>query len=110
MFSYKNIDNLSWMREQQENEDRIKSILNQAPNYDVSVIDEELGSIQPKTLLVFGDQDDSIPLDEIARTKRALPSSWLWIVPNTGHSAHKDKNKDAFVNLSKEFLNGHWSQ
>lgn len=106
--SYKNIDNLPWMREQQENEERIKSILSQVPNYDVSVSDEELKSIQTKTLLVFGDGDDSIPLEEISRTKRLLPASWLWIVPNTGHSAHKDKNKDAFLNISKEFLGDHW--
>ena len=108
--SFKNIDNLPWMREQQENEEQIKSILNQVPNYDVSVSDEELKSIQTKTLLVFGDHDDSIPLDEIARAKKLLPNSWLWIVPNTGHIAHKDKNKDAFVTISKEFLSDKWTK
>jgi pimeloyl-ACP methyl ester carboxylesterase len=49
--SYKNIDNLPWMREQQTSEEQIKSILAQLPNYNVTVSDEELKSIQARSLL-----------------------------------------------------------
>ena len=36
--SYKNIDNLPWMREQQTSEEQIRSILDQLPNYNIEVI------------------------------------------------------------------------
>ena len=102
--AYKNIDNLSWMHEQQSSEAQIRSILDQFPNYRVSVSDEELKSIQTRTLFVLGDQDDSIPLEYISRARKNLPHSFLWILPNTGHSAHRDKNKADFIRLSKAFF------
>jgi pimeloyl-ACP methyl ester carboxylesterase len=108
--SYKNISNLPWMHEQQTSEEQIKSILEQVVNYNVSVSDEEMKSIQTKTLFVLGDQDDSVPLEYIASARKNLPHSFLWILPNTGHSAHKDKNKNEFVRVSKEFLSGNWSK
>ena len=108
--SYKNIDNLPWMREQQPDKERIKSILDQVPNYKVSVSDEELRSIDTRTLLVLGDKDDSIPLDYLARVRKHLAGSFLWIVPNSGHAAHKDNNKDEFVRKSKEFFSDQWAK
>jgi hypothetical protein len=33
-----------------------------------------------------------------------MPNAFLWIVPNTGHRSHQDKNKDHFISVSKEFL------
>jgi pimeloyl-ACP methyl ester carboxylesterase len=108
--SYKNIDNLPWMKEQQTNEAQIRAILEQMPNYIVSVSDQEMKSIRARTLFVFGDQDDSIPLSDIGKARQLLPNSFLWILPNTGHSAHKDKNKNEFVKVSKQFINNTWSQ
>lgn len=102
--SYKNIDNLPWMREQQTNEEQIKSILAQVPNYNVTVTDEELKSIQARTLLVLGDNDEATPIECIANAKKHLPKGYLWILPNTVHSAHKDEHKSEFVKLSNEFF------
>ncbi len=107
--SYKNIENLPWMREQQTSENQIRSILDQLVNYKVLVRDEEMKSIQTTTLFVWGDQDDSTPLECIASARKNLPNSFLWVLPNTGHSAHKDKNKTDFVRISKEFFSGRWS-
>lgn len=108
--SYKNIANLPWMKEQQTSEMQIRSILDQIVNYNVSVSDEELKSIQAKTLFVLGDQDDGVPLECISRARNNLPDSFLWILPNTGHGAHMDKNKTNFVRLSKEFFSQSWSK
>lgn len=102
--SYKNIDDLPWMREQQTNEDQIKSILAQVPNYDVTVTDEELKRIQARTLLVIGDSDEATPIECIANAKKHLPHGFLWVLPNTVHSAHKDEHKSEFVRVSKEFF------
>lgn len=106
--SYKNIDHLPWMHEQQTSEAQIRSILDQTGNYNISISDEELQRIQAKTLIVLGDQDDSIPLECISHAKNNLPHSFLWILPNTGHAAHEGKNKAEFVRFSKEFFAQDW--
>jgi pimeloyl-ACP methyl ester carboxylesterase len=107
--SYKNIDNLPWMREQQTSDEQIRSILDQMINYKVYVSDEELKNIYSSVLFVLGDQDDGIPLEYISRARKNLPTSYLWILPNAGHSAHQGKNKTEFVRVSKEFFSGNWA-
>lgn len=102
--SYQNIDNLPWMREVQSNEEQIKSILAQVTNYDVSVSEEEFRSITARVLLVVGDGEDSILWEDILKAKNNLPNVSLWVVPNTGHGAHKENNKDDFVRISKQFI------
>lgn len=102
--SYENIENLPWMREQQINEERIKNILNEVPNYSVNVSDDELKSINTKTLLVVGDHDPATSLECVIKAKLNMPNSFLWIAPNTGHGVH-NTNKDLFIKTSKEFFN-----
>ena len=72
--SYKNIDNLPWMKEQQTSDAHSKSILDQMINYKVEVSESDLKTIKAKTLLVIGDGDDSIPLTEVARVRKNLPT------------------------------------
>lgn len=104
--SYANIDKLTWMREQQENEERIKNILEQVPNYAIEVSVAELKSIKTRTLFVVGDNDQATPLECVVKAKLNMPHAYLWIVPNTGHRSHLDKNKDLFVKTSIDFLTG----
>ncbi|WPP49955.1 alpha/beta fold hydrolase [Catalinimonas niigatensis] len=107
--SYKNVDNLPWMREQQISDERIKNILNQFPNYAVQLSEAELKSIKTRTLLVAGDHDYATPLECVIKAKTNMPNAFLWIVPNTEHRVHLDKNKDLFLKISKDFLNNnHW--
>jgi pimeloyl-ACP methyl ester carboxylesterase len=102
--SYKNIENLPWMREQQINEDRIKNILDQFPDYLVTVSENELRRIKTRTLLVAGDNDHATPLACIIKAKTNMPNAFLWVVPNTEHRIHRDQNKDLFVKTSKDFF------
>jgi pimeloyl-ACP methyl ester carboxylesterase len=108
--SYKNIENLPWMREQQTNEEQIKSILAQVPNYNVSVSESELKSISARTLIVHGDKDVATPIECIAKAKKNLPNSFLWVLPNTEHGAHTGENKGDFIRISKEFFSEAWSK
>lgn len=103
--SYKNLENLPWMREQQISDERIRNILDQFPNYAVQLSEAELKSIKTRTLLVAGDNDHATPLECIIRTKTNMPNASLWIVPNTGHRVHHDRNKDQFIKTSKDFFN-----
>ena len=106
--SYKNVSNLKWMYEQQTNEIQIRAILDQFPNYQISIREYELKTIQTKTLIVLGDQDNSIPLECVSSVRRNLPTSYLWILPNTGHGAHEGKNRQQFVKTSKDFFRHQW--
>jgi len=107
--SYKNISSLPWMQEEQTSEAQIKSILEQVPNYIVSVSVAEFKSIHANTLLIVGDQEDSILWDDLLKAKNNLPNSYLWVLPKTSHGAHKE-NKDDFVRVSREFLAGQWQK
>ena len=106
--SYKNIDNLKWMREQQTNETQIQSILDQLPNYQIAITEDELKTIQTKTLMVLGDHDNMIPLQCVSSVRRNLSKSYLWILPNSGHGVHEGKNQQQFVKTSKEFFRNQW--
>lgn len=106
--SYKNIENLPWMRNQQMNEDRIKNILEQFPNYTVTVSESEFKSIKTKTLFVVGDSDPAVPLDCVIQAKTDMPNAFLWIVPNTEHGVHTGKNRNLFTETSKDFLGNNW--
>lgn len=103
--SYNNIDQLPWMREVHQSEEQIKSILAQLPNYTVTVSEAEFRTINTRVLLVIGDGEDSILWEDILKAKNNLPNASLWVVPNTGHRAHKENNKDDFVRISKQFIN-----
>lgn len=102
--TYENIENLPWMGKEHTSEEQIRSILNEIKNYNVTIGNEELKTIQTKTLFVLGDRDDFTSYECVLNAREHLPNSYLWIIPNTGHSAHTDQNKDAFVSFSKEFL------
>lgn len=103
--SYKNVEKLPWMHEQQINEDRIKNILEQFPNYSVTVSEDELKSIKTRTLLVVGDNDHAVPLECVIKAKTNMQNAFLWVMPNTEHRVHLDNNKYLFIKTSKDFLN-----
>lgn len=102
--SYKNIEQLPWMREQQISEDRIKSILEQVPNYHIEISEKELLSVKTRTLLIVGDQDEATPLDCVVKAKMNMPGASLWVVPDTGHRVFQGENKPYFVEKTLAFL------
>jgi pimeloyl-ACP methyl ester carboxylesterase len=53
---------------------------------------------------VIGDKDDAFSLTDIDRVRRLMPTTNIWIVPDTGHGAHRGKNKELFIQISKDFL------
>lgn len=102
-FSLANIDNLPWINGYQHDDEHINAMLNYFINYKTTLSDEHLKSIEANVLLVQGDDDDSMPLEEVARLRKHLPNSDLWIIPNRPHRAHEG-NKAEFIRISKEFL------
>ena len=76
---------------------------------DPSFTPDILGTIKAKWLVVQGDNDDAVPLQQAIEMHQNIPNSRLWIVPNGGHLPHLDPNyQSEFLRVSLAFLNGKW--
>lgn len=68
-----------------------------------------LSTIKAKWLVVQGDYDEFVPLQQALEMHQYIPNSRLWIIPNGGHLPHLDDRYQAeFLKTSLEFLNGKW--
>lgn len=105
-FTYANRDKFPWLVDSQSNEEQVKLVLEQFQNYTVYLTDEQLQHIRARVLIVSGDNDPGVDLQEVARLKAYLPQCDIWILPHVGHSAHTGENKSDFVEKSLAFLAG----
>ena len=103
-FTFENKDNFPWLASAHESDEHIKVLMDQFKNYTVKLSDEDLQSIKPETLIVIGDNDEGMDLFEVARVRKHLPKSDLWVLPNVAHGAHEGETKDEFIVKSKAFL------
>lgn len=103
-YTFDNIDQFDWMRSSHSSDEQIKAIMEQFKNYTVSVSDEQLKTIKPEVMIMLGDDDIGIELEEVARVRKHLPKSDLWVLPNVPHGAHEGDNKSDFVKIAKAFL------
>lgn len=103
-FTFENRKNFPWLEPYHASDDKIKALMEQFKNYVVHVSNEELQQIQPEVMIILGDNDDGIAIDQVARARMHLPSSDLWILPNVSHSAHEGETKEDFIAKSKAFL------
>lgn len=104
IFTYDNLENLPHLTINHSSDNQIRAIIDQFKNYSVFVSDDQLKSIQPEVLIMLGDDDAGILLEEVARVKNNLPESDLWILPNVSHGAHEGDTKEEFIKNSKVFL------
>lgn len=78
---------------------------------DPSFTPDILGTIKAKWLVVQGDNDEPVPLQQALDMHQYIPNSRLWIVPNGGHLPHLNAGFQAeFLKVSLEFLNGKWDK
>ncbi|WP_420322922.1 alpha/beta fold hydrolase [Flagellimonas sp.] len=103
-YTYENKDNFPWLKTSHETDDHIKALMHQFKNYTVYLSNEELQKISPEVLVMMGDDDEGMDFDEVARVKKHLPKSDIWILPNVSHGAHENENKEEFVIKAKKFL------
>lgn len=71
-----------------------------------------LSSITTPTLIIHGDRDPFFPVDIPVTSFESMPNSYLWILPNFGHSfINKDSIwADAFKSTVNQFFSGDWSE
>lgn len=68
-----------------------------------------LSTITARTLIVHGDRDPLYPVDLAMEMYSAIPSSYLWVVPNGGHGPIFGEMTDRFVETALTFLRGEWT-
>lgn len=103
-FTFEKRANFPWITEFHKTDTRIKALMEQFKNYIVKVSTEELQSIKPEVLIMIGDDDEGMDFTEIARVKKNLPNSDLWILPNVAHGAHEGETKAEFILKAKAFF------
>jgi pimeloyl-ACP methyl ester carboxylesterase len=76
---------------------------------DPSFTPDILNSIKAKWLVVHGDNDQSVPLQQALDMHQFISNSRLWIVPNGGHLPYINPDyQSEFLKISLDFLNGKW--
>ncbi len=63
-----------------------------------------LGTIQARTLIVYGDRDPLYPVEIGVEMYRAIPNSQLWVVPGGGHGPVFGELAPDFVKAAIRFL------
>ncbi|PWL38707.1 hypothetical protein DKG77_10695 [Flagellimonas aquimarina] len=103
-FTFENRANFPWLKTAHDGDEHIRGIMNQFKNYIVKLSNKELQNIKPEVLIMIGDDDEGMNLNEVVRVKENLPNSDLWILPNVSHGAHEGETKEEFIIKSKTFL------
>ena len=103
-FTFENRANFPWLKSDHRDDEKIKRIMEQFKNYKVKLSDQELQSIKSEVLMILGDDDEGMDFTEVARVKKNLPKSDLWVLPNVAHSAHEGETKPQFLKIAKAFL------
>jgi pimeloyl-ACP methyl ester carboxylesterase len=99
-------------------EEQIKMLLTQmrnlANNYDdVNFTPPYLATIKCPTFIIHGDKDPILPIQMPINSYTAIPHSYLFVVPNSGHFPAGVYSKDSIwsdvlFKLIEEFLGGKW--
>jgi pimeloyl-ACP methyl ester carboxylesterase len=103
-FTYEIAKDYPWIKGAHKSEEQVRIMFEQFKNYTIHMSNDDLKSIKTNILIVAGDDDQGVPLEEVIRSRKYLPNSDLWIVPNVGHGGYDAENKETFVRLSKNFL------
>jgi pimeloyl-ACP methyl ester carboxylesterase len=79
---------------------------------DVNFTKPYLSSIKTSTLIVQGDRDQFFPVPIALEMYNAIPNAYLWVVPNSGHSAglRTTEGRKIFTDTVLDFLDGNWEQ
>lgn len=103
---------------QREGKERAHALItqwsNQANTYDdMNFTPPYLSTIAARTLIVHGDRDQFFPVSIPVEMYRAIPHSYLWVVPNGTHKpdwVFAEAHAGAFAKAALEFLSGAWDE
>jgi pimeloyl-ACP methyl ester carboxylesterase len=75
---------------------------------DVNFTPPLLSTITARTLVVFGDRDFLYPVSIAFELHAAIPTSFLWVVPNGPHGPIFGPHAVRFASTAIDFLQGRW--
>ena len=76
---------------------------------DMKFTPAQLGAITAPTLIVHGDRDYCFPASMGWEIHQAVPTSYLWVVPNGSHVPLSGNNAGTFTATVLEFFSGDWA-
>lgn len=98
-------------------ESQRKMLIDQFKNFastydDMNFTPPYLSMIKTPTLIIHGDRDPLIPVDIPVTSYKSIPNSYLWIVPNFGHSGFDNVPlwSETYLNVVKQFFSGDWGE
>lgn len=111
-------EELKWMSNVHSGgEDQALQLMRQFRAYkdsydDVNFTPPYLASIKSSTLIVQGDRDEFFPVPMAVEMYSSIPNSYLWVVPNKGHSAgiSEDGGREIFLTTVMGFFNENWKE
>lgn len=117
--SYETID-AEWLNNLQRwhprGETQIRSLITQFKSFadtynDMNFTPPYLSQIKAPTLIIHGDRDSFFPVDIPITSFKHIPDSYLWVVPNFGHSGIVNDSiwGEAFIGAINQFLSGEWN-
>jgi pimeloyl-ACP methyl ester carboxylesterase len=65
-----------------------------------------LSTIKSKTYIIQGERDRYFPINVAIEMYKAIPNSFLWIVPNGSHVPTRGGNQEYFIETARSFLLG----
>jgi len=75
---------------------------------DVNFTKPYLSTIQANTLIIHGDRDVLFPVDLALYMYEAIPESYLWVIPNAGHSLVLGDHADDIKRVALDFFTKDW--
>ena len=96
-------------RRHRRGDDQIRTLWSQASAFkdsydDMNFTPPDLSTIKARTLIVHGDRDQLYPVELAVAMLRAIPRSYLWVVPNGGHGPIFGDLAPRFVETALAFL------
>jgi pimeloyl-ACP methyl ester carboxylesterase len=90
-------------------DDQIRALWRQpalfaATHDDMNFTPPFLSTITARTLIVNGDRDPLLPVEQFVQMYRAIEKSELWLVPGAGHGPIFGEWREAFAKTALEFL------
>ena len=115
-FEKRNDPMWSWLNDyHSRGDDQIEMLFNQFHGFkdsydDMNFTSPLLSTIETQTLVVHGDRDIFFPVNIPVEMYRAIPNSYLWIVPNGGHVPIFDEMLPKFLQTATAFLSNDWGE
>jgi pimeloyl-ACP methyl ester carboxylesterase len=77
---------------------------------DINFTSPYLSTIKARTLIMHGDRDAFFPVDIPVTMYQSIPHSYLWIIPNGGHTFLHDEPHASYSEGVIRFFKGEWEE